>query len=69
MDNLREIEFNQNLQRELDEAEREYLESIKYDYTQLKNVSSMKDVEIARLNGELKVTKEYAEEMKIKEGA
>ncbi len=68
-DNLKEIEYNQKIEREIEEADREYLESIKYDYSRLKNVTSMKDVEIARLNGELKVTKEYVEELKIMEGA
>lgn len=55
--------------KEIEEADREYLESIKYDYSRLKNVTSMKDVEIARLNGELKVTKGYVKELKIMEGA
>lgn len=53
-DDIQEIQRNVNDEREIYEAYWDALETGYYDYNEIKNANSMKDLDIARLNGELK---------------
>ena len=53
-DIIQETKAGMEWQREVEQAYYDSLEEGYYDYTEVKNACSMKDIEIARLNGELK---------------